>query len=262
MMRSLGRTLFAVTLIALGVLGLLRGDFTALWPSVPAHLPGRPLLAYLGGLVALTSGAGLLWPRSAGPAARMLWICLLGWMLVFKLPPILATPTVEVTYESGGEMAVLGAAAWVLYAEQAPAWDRRHLALATGARGLRFARALYALALIAFGLSHFFYVGETAPLVPGWLPWPTAWAYAFGCTYVAAGVALLVGVQARLAAALATLQMGLFTLLVWLPHVLTGPSRSQWSEFTLSWTMTAGAWVIAESWRGTPWRVARDRLPG
>jgi uncharacterized membrane protein len=192
----------------------------------------------------------------------MLWIGLLGWMLAFKLPPILAAPTVEVTYESGGELAVLVAAAWVLYAEQAPAWDRRHLALVTGARGLRLARALYALALIAFGLSHFFYVGETAPLVPGWLPWPTVWACVFGGTYVAAGVALLVDVQARLAATLATLQMGLFTLLVWLPHVLAGPSRSQWSEFTLSWTMTAGAWVIAESWRGTSWRVARDRPPG
>jgi uncharacterized membrane protein len=251
---SVGHLVLAVTLIGLGIFGLIKGSFAPIWPPVPRWVPARELLAYLCGLVSLGCGTGLISRRAAATAARVLLAYLLLWTVLFKGRYVVLQPLVEGTYQSLGENAVLIAGAWVLYAWFAAEWDRRHVGFATGNNGVHIARVIYALAMIAFGLSHFFYLNLTTPLVPGWLPWHLGWAYFTGGAYLAAGLAMLAGICARLAAVLSTLQMGGFTFLVWAPLALAGTlSDSQWVEFGLSWALTAAGWVVADSYRGAPW---------
>jgi uncharacterized membrane protein len=240
--KAASRIFFAVTMIAIGIIGFAGGGFAAIWEPVPKAAPGRELLAYLCALVALACGAGLLVRRTAAAAALVLLISLLVWTVLFKAPFIVRAPLEEVSYQSTGENLVLVAAAWILLAEFASTPK-----ILAGTGGLRIAYLLYGLALIAFGLSHFVYLDMTAPLVPGWLPGPSIfWAYLTGGIYFAAGVMVAAGIAVRLGAMIAAVQIALITLLVWGLMIFAGPlSQMHWQETIVSWALTAGAWVIA-----------------
>jgi uncharacterized membrane protein len=152
------------------------------------------------------------------------------------------------------------AAAWVLYVWFAADWDRKHLSFVSSNNGLHVAHMPYGFSLIFFGVAHVLAVQATTPLVPNWLPAHLFWAYFTGSTFIAAGVAVLIGLYARLAAALSALQIGLLLLLVWIPIVAAGSKVPfQWSETILNTVLLAAAWVIADSYRNILWLATNNR---
>src|SRR5262245_3243805 len=257
---SAGHLFFAAMLIWLGVMGLAKGDFVQIWDPVPKWVPARTALAYLCACISVVGGIGLLWQRTQALAARVVFASLLVWLLVLRLPNLFYQKPLVLVAWSFGSTAVMLAAAWVLYIWFAGERDRQRFGFLTDERGLRVARTLYGVSLIPFGLAHFMYLDATTVLIPGWLPWPTAWAYFTGACFIAAGLAVMSGVAARLGATLSTLQMGLFGLIVWVPRVVAGTvSDFQWGEFVVTFALTAGAWVVADSYRGTPWLAVGQR---
>ena len=248
------RMFFAGTMIAMGVIGLISGTFAPIWEPDATSVPGRQLLAYLCTFVSLACGGGLLSRRTTAPAALILFAYALVWTMAFKVPIIIRHPLVEVAYQSCSQNVVLIVAAWVLYRRSPTSLHSVSRTSLVEDPGLRIAYVFYGLALIAFGLAQFIYLYLTTPLVPSWLPEPVFWAYLTGSIYVACGVAIVIGLASRLAAAISAIQITLITLLVWTPIVMAGHMTTiHWEESIESWVLTACAWVVAMSFEGRPW---------
>lgn len=257
-----GHAVFAAVLIAIGLLGFIHPDCVGVWQAVPRRLPGHEAIAIVCAIVSLGSGLGLLWRGTAVPAAGVLAIWLIFWMLTVKGTLVVVARGAVAAWDGAGETAVLIAGALALFAGFAAEASPKALAFAVGESGVRLARILYAVTVIVFGVAHLAYITFTGSLVPAWLPAHAAWVYLTGFAYIAAGAAMLAGVAARLAAALSTLQMGLFTLLVWVPVAASGHAgASDWSEITISIALTAGGWVIADTYRGASWLAVRNKRP-
>src|ERR1700675_1670616 len=240
-------TVFAAGLIGLGILALVYGDFALVWHPVPLWIPGRTVLAYLSGLTMLLGGVGLLLRATVAWSVRILFPYLILWLLL-KVPALLVAPRVEAVWLGFGELAVLVAGGWVLFATLAGLRQGSPLTFATGENGIHLARMLFAISLIPIGLSHLVYVKETAELVPAWLPYRIGWAYLTGAGQIACGLGVLFSILPRVAAMAEAGMISLFTLLVWGPAILAAPrTRLPWTAFFISWAIASAAWVVAQN---------------
>src|SRR5258708_486211 len=95
---------------------------------------------------------------------------------------------------------MLLAGGWILFAVLGEVPEGSLLSFATGERGVRIARIVFAVAVFPVGLAHIMYVKETADLVPAWLGFRAGWAYVTGVGQIACSLGLLFSVFPRVAA--------------------------------------------------------------
>jgi uncharacterized membrane protein len=247
-MTYLGRIILGVAFAILGALFLGFHDFALTW--IPKIIPWRDAPATVVGVVLAAGGIGLLIRRAAAPSALVLAALLLVRFL-FLMRFVVAEPLVEGHYEEAGEALAQMAGAWTIFAMLTR--DR-----ASRFGGVRTGQILFGLALLPFGLSHFFYLNMTAPLIPSWIPFHVPLSYLTGAAHFAAGVAILIWVLPRPAAMLEAVMVSLFTLIIWVPAMIAAPmSRSNWSEIVSSAAISGAAWAVAGSFGGRSWNLRR-----
>ena len=251
---GVGRILLALVMVVLGVRGLVFGDFAGTWQRIPIeHLPAQAFFVYATALVELLTGIGILIPRIAKVSAAVMTVFALLWMVLLKFPAIIYVPTMEAVWLGAGEIAVIAAGAWTVFATLGNPEGR----LASGRNGIRNARLLLALALPTIGLSHFFYLAQTVQLMPAWLPGHGGWAYLTGMGDIAAAFGILFAVLPRLAATLEAAMLWVITLVIWLPVLVTHMrDGGAWAAFLMSSAIAAGVSAVADSYRGVPWAAS------
>jgi len=247
-------SLFSVGMIGLGALSVVSRDFGYSWQPVPAFHPGREAFAIICGLFMIAAGVALLFRSTSAAAARAIFPFLVAWQLL-KVPALFLAPQVEAVWLGWGEIAVLLAGGWVLFARFSKLDQAAFFRHITGEKGIRIARILFGVALIPIGLGHIFYAPITATLVPAWMPFRLGLAYLTGFGQIACGLGVLFSVLARVAAYIETGMLALFAFLVWGPDTWfastpkmagspIGP-RFPLTAFLITWIIGASAWLVA-----------------
>lgn len=249
---------FCLGMIGMGLLSVIYRDFAFSWQPVPQFHPGREALAVLCGLFMICASVALLFRSSAPHSVRAMFPFLLAW-LCLKIPALIAAPKIEGVWLGFGEIGMLFAGGWVLFATISEVEGGTFLSLITGSRGVRLAHIVFGLSLIPVGLGHLFYGSITAGLVPAWLPFRMSLAYLTGVAQIACGLAILFSIFPRTAAIIETVLLALFAFLVWGPDTWfastpkmagtpPGP-RFPLTAFLITWVIGASAWLIADSFR-------------
>ena len=242
-----GRRVWALGIVLLGLASLILGSFDPGQP-VPKGLPGRPFLAYLADVFLVIAGAAVQWPRFRFPAAAALTAYYaVVVVIVLNGAVVLAHPTVFGSYSETAEQAALAAPGLIVCAACSTGELRRVALL------VRTGQVTFGVCALLFGGAHFVYMNLTAPLVPKWLPLsPVFWGEATGVAQIAAGLAIVTGVQGRLASILLTVMYAAFTPLVHLPLLLGAPRTPfYWTENALNIALVGAAWVVADSFSQT-----------
>lgn len=246
--RQLARIAFGVGIVGTGILPLVYGYRVLVFQPVPAWVPSPQALGIVAGVLMIATGAGLLFDRTVAASVRVLLPFLLLWTLT-RVPAVFAEPLREISWFAIGEIAVLAAGAMVISVQYARPGAGSGPPNAAASGRVRAACILLGLSLVTYGLSHFFeFRLRTISLVPVWLPFRPAWAYLAGGGQVACGLGLVFGVYPRLAAAAEAAMLSLFTILVWVPAVITKPGlTSNWVEGVVTAALAGAVWVVAEA---------------
>jgi len=257
---------FAVASASIAVWSLAYGDFAWGAQSSLAWIPWREMWVYASALVLLAASAGLCFPRTALPSILTMGAYQAVGAAI-AVPQILSEPLSIGAWYPFCEALTALVGASVLYAMLRRTSRRPGMPIVSDG-AVRAAQVLFGLTCVFYGCSHFVYPDYTATLVPAWLPGRVAFAYFTGLGHVAAGLAIIFGIVARLAAVLEAIMMSLFGLLVWIPSLFAQPTPQwatppahQWSELTVNLVLAASAWIVAVSFGSRSWAFAsRSRV--
>jgi uncharacterized membrane protein len=240
---ALGWRVYGLGVMAVGMVCLAFGKFDP-GQSVPEHFGGRTALAYAAGAFLVVAAAAIEWRRTAVWGATALTVYY--WLFVVILMNgrlLLKHYAVYGVYEEIAIQLAIAVGALIIYANTAG------IDAALAVRLTRLGQLTFGVCALVFGGAHFVYMNLTAPLVPKWLP-PTQqfWGYLTGVCFIAAGIAILTGVQARLAAILLTVMLASFGLLANGPVLLADHSSHwNWSESAVNLAVVGAAWAVANS---------------
>ena len=239
----LGRHVYGLAAIGYGVITLTWRDF-GIWQHVQTlGNVSHSEIAYLVAPIEIFGGVAIQWPKAARIGAVTLGIVFLFFALLW-VPVIVAEPRAYDHWGNFFEQIAIVSGALIVYATSERGGFRQPTKLA------RIGCMFFGICAISFMLEHLLVFGfrGIASFVPKWIPpgqmfWSVTTTFGFGL----AGIALLSGRKALLAARLLTLMLIGIGLAVWLPAAFTIPHQlMSWVGGAQHWAINGAAWIVAD----------------
>jgi uncharacterized membrane protein len=184
---------------------------------VPSWMPAHLFWAYFVGCALLAAATSLTVRKFVRLSSTLLASMFFLFVCMIYLPHALAHPKNRFGWAYALRDLSFAAGAWALAGLHSRASSPKQSKWM-----LSFGRIIMAIAAIFFAVEHFLHP-EFAPgvpleeIMPSWVPFPSLWGYLTGAILLAAGIALVLNKQSRLAAA----SMGAWvTALTLFPYLL------------------------------------------
>ena len=236
-----GQVLFAIAIIAFGIVNVVFGNFLAgLIPVSPAA-PGRQFLMYFVSIVLVGAGLCIVAEKQVWKATLTLAALFFVLIILVHLPRNIANLYDGGSWTGTFEMLALCAGALIL-ADTLPG----ELRLTSGWNFLiRTGRYLFAISLFVFGIQHFMYADFIATLIPMWIPFPLFWAYFVGVAFIGAAISIVFNTKLLLAMTSLAVMFFLWALLLHFPRVVINPQQeTEWTSAFVALEMGAIALML------------------
>ncbi|MEI9917381.1 MAG: DoxX family membrane protein [Bacteroidota bacterium] len=201
----------AVALVGWGIMHFMTGDFiTGRAPSWPEGLPGRLAWAYTSGVLLIVSAISIVSGATFAPnqKTRFAVICsgilVLAWAGGRNLYAVLPNLDYGYMLTNLGKSITIGSGLLLI------ALDKKRSIFI-------FASICIGIFFLIGGIQHFIFIDFVKTLVPRWIPGDVFWSYVAGVGLVAAGIALITGIQRKLAALISSYMVFIWFLVLHVP---------------------------------------------
>ncbi len=229
-----GHVLYGLAMIVYGVQQFLYGNFRAVQlPAWQSHLPFLPAWAYVTGAGLIAAGAGIIAGKKGREIALLLGSIFLSLFLFVQIPfQIFAgqyhlhlavwTDALKELALAGGAFVVAGTSGRDV---APPAGIFRTLD-----KAIPFGPILFSITMTSFGIDHFLYAERLAGIVPSYMPDRVFWMYLTGVVLIGSGFSIALNIRRGAVAALFSVTLFLWVILLHIPRAMADPSGSRSNE--------------------------------
>jgi uncharacterized membrane protein len=198
---------FAIALIGWGIITFLVGDFIAgRAPSWPEGIPGKIVWAYASGLILIVAAFSIIFPNQKTKfAVTCAGLLILAWAGGRNLVVVVSN------LEYGGLLTNLGKSITIGSALLMIVYPNKRSILI-------FACVCIGIFFLIGGIQHFIFIDFVKTLVPRWIPGDVFWSYVAGVGLLLTSIALITGIQRKLATLIAAWMVFVWFLILHVPR--------------------------------------------
>jgi uncharacterized membrane protein len=226
-----GRIFYGIAMCVLGLLTVYFGEFPyMLIPRPHKWIPALPIVAGLCGTLLIMAGVCIVIKRKVRPTSLNIGSVLLLIFCVYFVPHQFMTGEYLslVNWENAMKELDLCLGAFIVAGCFRGEGERPFFTFQ--AKVIPIAPILFSVTIISYGIIHFQYANDVADYVPSWVPARLFWAYFCGAALVGAGLAIILKIKRRLAAALLGLMILSWFVVLHIPRIIVSPVAYVGSE--------------------------------
>jgi uncharacterized membrane protein len=247
---KMGRIFYGIAIAAMGFLTILYHDFPyMLIPPKRSWMTNHLIVVYISGALLLVAGACIVLEKMTTRISLLLGSVLLLIYCLYFIPYEFLDSSNYMHFgkwENANKELALSGGAFVIAGSFS---KKNENSLMKFLRKLiPLGAILFSLTIISFGINHFLFAKEASDYIPSWIPNHLFWIYFAGAALLGSGIAILLKIKPRLAAALLGTMIFIWVIILHIPKAIAFPIDNQTGEVTSAFLALAYcgiAFVIA-----------------